>query len=373
MFRTALGLWRTRIGLAIVAVVVGIAIVGPGWRRTARPSSSARRTAQRRRHPVRDRRPRSGRVVAVPARWPHDPRPRRRLDVDRARRRRVVGLVAAYNRGRLDNVLMRCVDIILAFPGCCCCSSPSPRSGRNTWVIVLLVALTVIPRVARVTRGTALGVVERDFVGAAEALGESRMRILGSEVLPNIAGPLLVEASLRLTYSIFLIGALGFLGLGIGLNRRRLGADDQREPPRPGPATVGDAAADLRHRPADGRRRPRRRRARAGRRRHRSGASRMRRAARSTRLRIEVVASGHDIVDEVALRSAPARCSASSASRGRARRPSGSRCSATRARAPASRAGGSGSAPLDARPEPSNCAAAAAGWSATCPRTRARR
>ena len=61
--------------------------------------------------------------------------------------------------------------------------------------------------------------VERDFVGAAEALGESRTRILGSEVLPNVAGPLLVEANLRLTYSIILIGTIGFLGLGVGLNR----------------------------------------------------------------------------------------------------------------------------------------------------------
>ena len=112
---------------------------------------------------------------------------------------------------------MRIVDIILAVPGLLLLLVAATTLGRNWWVIVLLVALTAIPRVARVTRGAALGVVERDFIGAAEALGESRPRILGSEVLPNVAGPLLVEANLRLTYSIILIGALGFLGLGLGL------------------------------------------------------------------------------------------------------------------------------------------------------------
>jgi peptide/nickel transport system permease protein len=84
---------------------------------------------------------------------------------------------------------------------------------------VLVVALTAIPRVARVVRGAALGVVERDFVGAAEALGESRVRILAGEVLPNVSGPLLVEANLRLTYSIAIIGTLGFLGFSTSLNR----------------------------------------------------------------------------------------------------------------------------------------------------------
>ena len=130
----------------------------------------------------------------------------------------MIGLVAAYNRGRLDNVLMRPMDILLAFPTLLLALVAVTTLGRKSWVIVLIVAFTAIPRVARVTRGAALGVVERDFIGAAEALGESRTRILRSEMLPNVAGPLLVEASLRLTYSIILIGSLGFLGFGIGLN-----------------------------------------------------------------------------------------------------------------------------------------------------------
>jgi peptide/nickel transport system permease protein len=131
----------------------------------------------------------------------------------------VIGLVAAYDRGRLDNVLMRSIDILLAFPALLLLLVAITTLGRHYWVVILLASLTVIPRVARVTRGAALGVVERDFVGAAEALGESRAHILRAEVLPNVAGPLLVEANLRLTYTIFLISTLGFLGLGVALNQ----------------------------------------------------------------------------------------------------------------------------------------------------------
>ena len=77
---------------------------------------------------------------------------------------------------------------------------------------MLAVGLTTMPRVARVTRGAAQPVVERDFVAAAEALGESRWRILFGELLPNVTAPLFVEANLRLTYSIGSSPALAFLG-----------------------------------------------------------------------------------------------------------------------------------------------------------------
>ena len=75
--------------------------------------------------------------------------------------------------------------------------------------------------------------VERDFVGAAEALGESRFRIIARELLPNVTGPLLVEANLRLTYSIVIIAALGFLGFATGVNAADWGADGAGEPHSP--------------------------------------------------------------------------------------------------------------------------------------------
>lgn len=129
-----------------------------------------------------------------------------------------IGLVAAYNRGRLDDVLMRIMDINLAFPQLLLALVALTAIGPKPWLIVLIVGITTMPRIARITRGAAVPVVERDFVGAAEALGESRPRILWSELLPNVSGPLLVEANLRLTYSIGVIASLGFLGFSTRVN-----------------------------------------------------------------------------------------------------------------------------------------------------------
>jgi peptide/nickel transport system permease protein len=129
-----------------------------------------------------------------------------------------IGLLAAYNRGRLDDVLMRLMDISLAFPQLLLALVALTTIGPKAWLIVLIVAFTQMPRIARVTRGAAVPVVERDFISAAEALGESRSRILRSELLPNVSGPLLVEANLRLTYSLIIIATLGFLGFATSVN-----------------------------------------------------------------------------------------------------------------------------------------------------------
>jgi peptide/nickel transport system permease protein len=123
-----------------------------------------------------------------------------------------VGLIAAYNRGKLDDVLMRSMDVILALPQIISALIVISMFGATTLLIVLTVGLSTVPRIARVVRGAAISVVERDFVAAAESLGESRFRILLSELLPNVSGPLLVEANLRLTFSIGLISGIAFLG-----------------------------------------------------------------------------------------------------------------------------------------------------------------
>jgi peptide/nickel transport system permease protein len=124
-----------------------------------------------------------------------------------------VGLVAAYSRNWLDDVLMRGMDVIMAFPQIMLALVAVSLVGPKNWVTVLAIALTTAPRVARVARGAAQPVVERDFIGATEAMGMSRARIISGELFPNILGPMMVEASLRLTYSIAVIAALAFLGL----------------------------------------------------------------------------------------------------------------------------------------------------------------
>jgi peptide/nickel transport system permease protein len=124
----------------------------------------------------------------------------------------IIGLVAAYNRGKLDDVLMRAMDVILAFPQIILALLVISMFGASDTLIILAVGVSTVPRIARVVRGSAVSVVERDFVSAAEALGESRTRILRSELLPNVSAPLLVEANLRLTFSIGVIAGIAFLG-----------------------------------------------------------------------------------------------------------------------------------------------------------------
>ncbi len=124
-----------------------------------------------------------------------------------------IGVVAAYGGGWWDEVLMRFNDVILSFPQILLALLVLTAIEQPTaWILIVLVGVSHAPRVARLARGVALGIVSRDFVIAAEALGEKRTRVIMAEVLPNMNAPLLAEAGLRLTYSIGLVGSLGFLG-----------------------------------------------------------------------------------------------------------------------------------------------------------------
>ncbi len=208
--------WRTRIGLALVALLVALALVGPFFAPYspsefagppyAHPSSSTVLGTDSLGRDVLSRFLWGGRSV---------------LGLSLAATAIglalgvAIGLVAAYSRGLLDDVLMRAMDVILAFPSIVLALVAVATVGPKLWLLVLAVGFTTAPRVARVTRGASLDVVERDFVHAAEAIGESRPRILLAEILPNVTSPLMVEASLRLTYSIGLIAGLSFLGFGL--------------------------------------------------------------------------------------------------------------------------------------------------------------
>jgi peptide/nickel transport system permease protein len=149
----------------------------------------------------------------------------------------LIGVVAAYSGGWWDEVIMRLNDVVLAFPQILLALVVLTALQKpSSWIIVVLVGVSHAPRVARVARGVALGIVSRDFVVAAEALGEKRSRVILAEVLPNMTGPLLAEAGLRLTYSIGLVAALGFLGFsadpgaanwGQMMNENRLGLTTQ--------------------------------------------------------------------------------------------------------------------------------------------------
>ncbi|HEY7604083.1 MAG TPA: ABC transporter permease [Gaiellaceae bacterium] len=213
LLRSAMRLWRTRVGLVLVVLLVFIALFGPffaphsptdfvGAPNTG-PSDVARFGTDHIGQDVWTRFLWGGREVlgmAVAA------------TVIGLSLGGIVGLVAAYSRSIVDDILMRAMDVILAFPQIMLALVAIATVGPKTWLIIVTVGLTTMPRVARVARGAAQPIVERDFVAAAEALGVSRLRILLGEVMPNTLSPLLVEANLRLTYSITLIAGLAFLG-----------------------------------------------------------------------------------------------------------------------------------------------------------------
>lgn len=125
------------------------------------------------------------------------------------------GMIAAYTGGFLDSLIMRANDVLLAIPQLVFALLAITVLGPQGWVLVVVIAVTHAPRIARVTRSAALDVINEDYIRAAEMYAMPRMRILVREILPNITGPLTVEAGLRLTYSIGAIASLSFLGLGM--------------------------------------------------------------------------------------------------------------------------------------------------------------
>jgi peptide/nickel transport system permease protein len=126
-----------------------------------------------------------------------------------------IGIAAAFWGGRSDSVLMRAVDVLLAFPQIVFALLLVSIAGPKVWLIVVAVAIAHAPQVARVMRSAALDVCERDFVKSAELLALRPSRLMVGEILPNLTSPLMVETGLRLTYSIVLISGLSFLGFGL--------------------------------------------------------------------------------------------------------------------------------------------------------------
>jgi peptide/nickel transport system permease protein len=124
------------------------------------------------------------------------------------------GVSAAYLRGHTDGLIMRTVDVILAFPQLVFALLLLSILGPKLWLIVLAVGMTHAPAVARVLRSATLDISERDFVKVAELQGMRPAAVMAKEILPSLSTPLMVEAGLRLTYSIIIMAGLAFLGFG---------------------------------------------------------------------------------------------------------------------------------------------------------------
>lgn len=125
-----------------------------------------------------------------------------------------VGLAAGYFGGKIDEVLMRIADVLMAIPAIMLGLLVLAVTPPALWKTAIAVGFVYVPLIARVARSVTLGLANEEFVQAARARAESASYILFREILPNAWPPLIVEASLRVTYAILLGSALSFLGLG---------------------------------------------------------------------------------------------------------------------------------------------------------------
>lgn len=124
------------------------------------------------------------------------------------------GLVAGYRGGVLDNVLMRTMDVIFAFPAVLLAIAIMAVLGAALQNVILAIGIVYTPQFARVVRASTIETRGLEYVDAAGALGAGTPRILARHILPNIMAPLIVQTSLSLSFAILTESALSFLGLG---------------------------------------------------------------------------------------------------------------------------------------------------------------
>lgn len=127
----------------------------------------------------------------------------------------ILGLLAGYKRGWVDDVLSRVSDVILSFPVLVLYVVIIVTFGASALNIMLAITFASAPAIMRIVRGLTLDLRNRDYVAAAQTRGESSLYVMFVEILPNARGPLIVDVCLRLGYVTITIGTLGFLGLGL--------------------------------------------------------------------------------------------------------------------------------------------------------------
>ncbi|MGI5836066.1 MAG: ABC transporter permease [Chloroflexota bacterium] len=125
-----------------------------------------------------------------------------------------MGLIAGFYGGRVDTVIMRAVDVLMAMPGFLLAIGIIAALGVGTTNVILAVGIYSIPTFARIARASTLSVKTDEYVTAAKSLGASEIRVMLHHVLPNIMPPLIVQTSLRMATAILNASSLSFLGLG---------------------------------------------------------------------------------------------------------------------------------------------------------------
>jgi peptide/nickel transport system permease protein len=126
----------------------------------------------------------------------------------------IIGLICGYWEGRVDLILQRFMDALMAIPGLILALAIISVLTPNTTNAMLAIAVVIIPGNSRIVRGAVLSAKQNPYVEAARALGCGHLRIIASHILPNVTAPILIIASIWLGNAIFIEAALSFLGLG---------------------------------------------------------------------------------------------------------------------------------------------------------------
>lgn len=125
-----------------------------------------------------------------------------------------IGLIAGYYGGWWDTVLMRIIDVLLAFPGMLLALAIVSALGPSLFNVMIAVGIFSIPTFARLVRGSTLTVKKLEYIDAVRALGASDIRIVVIHILPNVVSPIIVQGTLRLATAILTAAGLSFLGMG---------------------------------------------------------------------------------------------------------------------------------------------------------------
>lgn len=126
----------------------------------------------------------------------------------------VLGIVSGYYGGKLDSIIMRITDIMLAFPGLLLALAIVSALGKSLFNVIIAVSIFSIPTFARIVRGSTLAVRKLEYIDAMRSLGASDRRIIFNHILPNIMSPIIVQSTLRIAIAILTASGLSFLGLG---------------------------------------------------------------------------------------------------------------------------------------------------------------
>jgi peptide/nickel transport system permease protein len=135
-----------------------------------------------------------------------------------------LGLVAAYLGGWVDQIVGRLADVLFAFPALLLALLVSAIVGYGVPGTLLSIVLITVPLVVRVARAAGLTAANRDFVRSAEVSGASRARVLVIHLLPNVAGPMVVQASYVISVGMLIESTMSFLGLGVQAPNASLGS-----------------------------------------------------------------------------------------------------------------------------------------------------